>query len=117
MKVDILIALLLKAQHEHRHLTASEKALATQMIEFSDNEAANALWYAAGASAGLAAANKKLRLRSTSPGPGGVGEPADDHKPELVVRDLDMDLIKTVRDRWQFYRDRRPDAYDELVES
>ena len=44
-----------------------------------------------------------------------VGEPADDHKPELVVRDLDMDLIKTVRDRWQFYRDRRPDAYDELV--
>jgi beta-ureidopropionase len=44
-----------------------------------------------------------------------VGEPADDHKPELVVRDLDIDLIKTVRDRWQFYRDRRPDAYDELV--
>jgi N-carbamoylputrescine amidase len=44
-----------------------------------------------------------------------VGDPADDHKPELVVRDLDMDLIKTVRDRWQFYRDRRPDAYDELV--
>ncbi|HET9602451.1 MAG TPA: nitrilase-related carbon-nitrogen hydrolase [Acidimicrobiales bacterium] len=45
-----------------------------------------------------------------------VGEPADDHKPELLVRDLDMDLIKTVRDRWQFYRDRRPDAYDDLVE-
>ena len=44
-----------------------------------------------------------------------VGDPADDHKPELVVRDLDMDLIKTVRDRWQFYRDRRPDAYDDLV--
>ena len=44
-----------------------------------------------------------------------VGDPADDHKPELIVRDLDMDLIKTVRDRWQFYRDRRPDAYDELV--
>ena len=45
-----------------------------------------------------------------------VGDPADDHKPELVVRELDMDLIKIVRDRWQFYRDRRPDAYDELVE-
>ena len=43
-----------------------------------------------------------------------VGEPADDHKPELLVRDLDMDLIKTVRDRWQFYRDRRPDAYQDL---
>jgi N-carbamoylputrescine amidase len=33
-----------------------------------------------------------------------------------VVRDLDLDLIKTVRDRWQFYRDRRPDSYDSLVE-
>ena len=46
-----------------------------------------------------------------------VGDPADDHKPELIVRDLDMDLIKMVRDRWQFYRDRRPDAYDDLVAS
>jgi beta-ureidopropionase len=44
-----------------------------------------------------------------------VGDPADDHKPELVVRDLDMDLVKIVRDRWQFYRDRRPDAYEDLV--
>jgi N-carbamoylputrescine amidase len=44
-----------------------------------------------------------------------VGDVADDHKPELVVRDLDLDLIKTVRDRWQFYRDRRPDSYDSLV--
>ena len=44
-----------------------------------------------------------------------VGDVGDAYKPELIVRDLDMDLIKTVRDRWQFYRDRRPDAYDELV--
>jgi beta-ureidopropionase len=44
-----------------------------------------------------------------------VGDVADDHKPELVVRDLDLDLIKVVRDRWQFYRDRRPDSYETLV--
>ena len=44
-----------------------------------------------------------------------VGEPADTHKPELVVRDLDLDLLQTVRDRWQFYRDRRPDSYDDLT--
>jgi N-carbamoylputrescine amidase len=44
-----------------------------------------------------------------------VGDVGDDHKPELVVRDLDMDLIKVVRDRWQFYRDRRPDAYEDLT--
>ncbi len=45
-----------------------------------------------------------------------VGNQGDPHKPELIVRDLDMDKIKLVRDRWAFYRDRRPDAYDELVE-
>ncbi|WP_067536285.1 nitrilase-related carbon-nitrogen hydrolase [Nocardia crassostreae] len=45
-----------------------------------------------------------------------VGEVASDQNPELVVRDLDMDLLKVVRDRWAFYRDRRPDAYGELVQ-
>ena len=44
-----------------------------------------------------------------------VGDVGDAFKPELIVRDLDMGLIRTVRDRWAFYRDRRPDAYDELV--
>jgi N-carbamoylputrescine amidase len=44
-----------------------------------------------------------------------VGDVASDNAPELVIRDLDMDLIKTVRDRWAFYRDRRPDAYGPLV--
>ena len=45
-----------------------------------------------------------------------VGEVGDAYKPELIVRDLDMDKIKQVRDRWAFYRDRRPDAYDDLFE-
>ncbi|WP_251153282.1 nitrilase-related carbon-nitrogen hydrolase [Cellulosimicrobium sp. Marseille-Q4280] len=44
-----------------------------------------------------------------------VGDPADDHEEELVVRDLDLDLLRVVRDRWQFYRDRRPDAYEDLT--
>ena len=44
-----------------------------------------------------------------------VGEKGDPHQPELIVRDLDMSLLETVRDRWQFYRDRRPDAYQDLV--
>src|SRR5688572_21703625 len=44
-----------------------------------------------------------------------VGDVGDAYKPELVVRDLDLDKIREVRDGWQFYRDRRPDAYDELV--
>jgi beta-ureidopropionase len=40
---------------------------------------------------------------------------ADDHDAELVVRDLDLDLLAAVRDRWAFYRDRRPDQYGGLV--
>ena len=36
-------------------------------------------------------------------------------KDEVVVADLDLDLIDEVRQTWQFYRDRRPEAYDELV--
>ena len=44
-----------------------------------------------------------------------VGEVADSYKPELVVRDLDLDLLTTVRNRWAFYRDRRPETYDDLT--
>jgi beta-ureidopropionase len=36
-------------------------------------------------------------------------------KDELIVADLDMDKIREVRNTWQFFRDRRPDAYDQIV--
>ncbi len=36
-------------------------------------------------------------------------------KDELIVADLNMDLIREVRNTWQFFRDRRPDSYDSLV--
>src|SRR5437773_8720797 len=44
-----------------------------------------------------------------------VGEVGDSHDEELLVRDMDLDKIQEVRQTWQFYRDRRPDAYDDLV--
>jgi N-carbamoylputrescine amidase len=44
-----------------------------------------------------------------------VGDKGDPNKPDLIVRDLDLGLIREVRDGWQFYRDRRPDAYGEIV--
>jgi beta-ureidopropionase len=34
---------------------------------------------------------------------------------ELIVADLDLDLIATVRAHWQFYRDRRPESYGDLA--
>ena len=41
---------------------------------------------------------------------------ASDKEEELLVADLDLDLIKEVRDTWQFYRDRRPELYGDMVE-
>jgi beta-ureidopropionase len=35
---------------------------------------------------------------------------------EVVVADLDLDLIREVRDVWQFFRDRRPETYEGLTE-
>ena len=40
---------------------------------------------------------------------------ASEDNDELVVADLDLSMIDEVRSTWQFYRDRRPDAYDELT--
>jgi beta-ureidopropionase len=36
-------------------------------------------------------------------------------KSELVVADMNMEIIEEVRRVWQFYRDRRPESYAELV--
>ena len=44
-----------------------------------------------------------------------VGDFGHDGETEVIVRDLDLDLLADVRTRWQFYRDRRPDAYGDLV--
>jgi len=32
------------------------------------------------------------------------------------VAEMDLDMIDDVRKVWQFYRDRRPETYDELVD-
>jgi N-carbamoylputrescine amidase len=34
---------------------------------------------------------------------------------EVVVADLDLDLIRDVRNTWQFIRDRRPETYGDMV--
>ena len=44
-----------------------------------------------------------------------IGDLGSAHDEELIIRDMDLDLIQEVRQTWQFYRDRRPDAYDDLV--
>ena len=35
---------------------------------------------------------------------------------EVIVADMDLDVIEEVRRVWQFYRDRRPETYNSMVE-
>lgn len=37
-------------------------------------------------------------------------------KDEVVIGEMDRDVITQVRNTWQFYRDRRPETYGELVQ-
>jgi len=57
-------------------------------------------------------------IRKRGPEPGlaldevAVPVPGED---EVLVADLDLDEIREVRNTWQFFRDRRPETYGELV--
>lgn len=44
-----------------------------------------------------------------------VAGPASTKDEELIVATVDMDEIRKTRYDWQFYRDRRPDAYGPIV--
>jgi len=34
---------------------------------------------------------------------------------DIVIADLDLDMIREVRNVWQFFRDRRPESYEPIV--
>lgn len=40
---------------------------------------------------------------------------ASEDQDELLVAEFDLDMIEEVRSTWQFFRDRRPDCYQDLV--
>jgi beta-ureidopropionase len=40
---------------------------------------------------------------------------ASDSEDEVLVADLDLRMVDEVRTQWQFFRDRRPETYEELV--
>lgn len=66
VKVDILAALLLRAQDQGRELTAYERSRSVTMIENSDNDAATALLRTIGGTTGLDTANTRFGLVSTT---------------------------------------------------
>jgi beta-ureidopropionase len=37
-------------------------------------------------------------------------------KDELLIHDMNLDIIREVRNVWQFFRDRRPETYESLIE-
>jgi N-carbamoylputrescine amidase len=43
-----------------------------------------------------------------------VGDTASSDQEEILIRDLDLGLVREARDNFQFYRDRRPDSYDAI---
>jgi len=69
VKVDILETLLLRAEDAGVGLSAEEQLAATLMIEHSDNERAEELFWAAGGRDGIIAANARLGLGHTVVGP------------------------------------------------
>ena len=45
----------------------------------------------------------------------GAGQ-ASDTQEQLLLADLDLDLVRQVRNTWQFYRDRRPEMYGDMAD-
>jgi hypothetical protein len=69
VKVDILETLLARYRSSDEVLPSADLPVAQQMIEFSDNDSATALWYAAGGPTRIASFNAAVGLRSTSMSP------------------------------------------------
>jgi beta-lactamase class A len=68
VKLDVLETLLSEhGQGDGTGLSASERTLAEQMIEDSDNDAATSLWYAVGGAARIRSFNARAGLTRTEP--------------------------------------------------
>lgn len=65
LKIEIMAAVLRRAQREGRGLTAAERARIGPMIRTSDDPAANALWSSVGGTSGLSALDRELGLAQT----------------------------------------------------
>ncbi len=65
LKIEIMAAVLRRAQREGRALTATERARITPMIRTSDDPAANALWSSVGGVSGMSALDRELGLADT----------------------------------------------------
>ena len=47
---------------------------------------------------------------------GQIEAQASSDQDELLIHEIDLDMIREIRNNWQFFRDRRPELYDPLIE-
>lgn len=47
---------------------------------------------------------------------GEAGVQASADSDELLIHEIDLDMVREIRNNWQFFRDRRPELYDTLIE-
>jgi N-carbamoylputrescine amidase len=47
---------------------------------------------------------------------GQIEAQASPDQDELLIHEIDLDMIREIRNNWQFFRDRRPELYDPLIE-
>jgi len=67
VKLDVLETLLAGLSRSGAALSASDRTLAEQMIEDSDNDAATSLWYQVGGASGIRSFNSAAGLADTAP--------------------------------------------------
>jgi beta-ureidopropionase len=88
-------------------------------LEQPAHAVANGFWIAASNRVGIEAPLNPHKFYGSSyfcSPRGKIVAQASDSKDEVLVTDIDLDEIRQVRDTWQFFRDRRPETYGELVE-
>jgi beta-lactamase class A len=90
VKVAILGTLMRQAQDARRSLSSTERSLATQMIEQSNNDAATALWNEVGQGPGVKAFMNKVGMPATTPGSDGLWGLTSTNAPDQVS------LVRTV---------------------
>ena len=87
-------------------------------LEQPAHAVANGFWMAASNRVGVEAPLNPAKFYGSSyfcSPRGKIIAQASDSEDEVLVADLDLDEIREVRNTWQFFRDRRPETYGELV--
>ncbi len=87
-------------------------------LEQPAHAVANGFWMAASNRVGVEAPLNPAKFYGSSyfcSPRGKIVAQASDSEDEVLVADLDLDEIREVRNTWQFFRDRRPETYGELV--